>query len=507
MNYWEPIIAGFHPDPSICRVGDAFYLVNSSFEYFPGVPIFRSHDLLHWQQIGHCLTRTSQLDLRSSPASGGIYAPTLRYHDGMFYLITTHVDQGKHFIVTATDPAGEWSDPIWIEQGGFDPSLCFLDDGTVLLTWTEIRDGGNPTLIRQSQIDVSTGALLDEPQTIWHGMGGTYPEGPHLYSIDGRYYLLIAEGGTSYGHMCNVARSDSPWGPFEPCPHNPILTHRSLSHPIQATGHGDLVQAQDESWWMVFLGIRPAGGYPPYHVMGRETFLTPVSWQDGWPVVGHGGQVLPQMAVPSFAEAEPTAPVTRDDFQQTQLALAWNLIRTPHKQEYDLTARPGWLRLACVGMTLDDAEPSFVGRRQEHHSFQVQTLMDFSTQSDGDEAGLTAFMNDKHHAEIALVQEQGERQLIVRNRIGSLSAVMASHPAPSGPIELHITATPTHYTFSWSLPGGQHEVLAQSEARYLAPEVAGGFTGVYLGLYATGNHQTSDAYADFDWFTYQAEHS
>ncbi len=505
MNYFEPIVAGFHPDPSICRVGQDYYLVNSSFEYFPGVPLFHSRDLLHWRQIGHCLTRTSQLDLRGARTSGGIWAPAIRYHQGTFYMITTQVDAGKHLIVTATDPAGEWSDPVWIDRGGFDPSLFFDDDGTVLLTWTEIRDGGNPTVVRQSRIDVRTGELLGEIQDIWHGMGGTYPEGPHLYAIDGHYYLLIAEGGTSYGHMCNIARGDSPWGPFEPCPHNPILTHRSLTNPIQATGHGDLVQAHDGSWWIVFLGIRPIGEFPHYHVLGRETFLAPVRWENGWPVVGHDGHVEPEMAVPAFAETSSNLPAIRDDFDQANLDLAWNFLRTPHEGEYSLATRPGWLRLSCSPATLDDQEPAFVGRRQEHFTCQARTILDFTPQVEGDEAGMTAFMNERHHYEIALVREQGERRLIVRRRIGSLQSVVAQCPAPDGPIALQIDATPETYTFSWSSPGGESEALAQGEVRYLSTEVAGGFTGVYFGLYATGNHHASDSFADFDWFEYTPE--
>jgi len=503
MNYFDPIIVGFHPDPSICRVGQEYYLVNSSFEYFPGVPIFHSRDLLHWRQIGHCLTRTSQLDLRGAGTSGGIYAPTIRHHQGTFYMITTHVDVGKHFIVTATDPAAEWSDPVWIDQGDMDPSLFFLDDGTVLLTWTEGQDGGNPTIIRQCRVDVQTGKLIGEIQNIWRGMGGTYPEGPHLYAIDGRYYLLIAEGGTHTGHMCNIARSDSPWGPFEPCPYNPILTHRSLNNPIQATGHGDLVQAHDGSWWMVFLGIRPVSWFPQCHLLGRETFLAPVRWEDGWPVVGHAGHIEPEMAVPAFSEAAPSAPATRDEFDQSKLDLEWNFIRTPHEDNYSLTTRHGWLRLECVPATLDDQEPMFVGRRQAHLTCRARVLIDFTPQADGVEAGFTAFMNDKHHYEIALVHEQGERRLLVRRRIGSLQAVVAQRPAPDGPIELLIEATPEAYTFSWSPVDGVSEELSQGEARYLSTEVAGGFTGVYFGLYATGNRQSGGSYADFDWFDYE----
>ena len=283
--YRNPVIPGFHPDPSVVRVGDDFYLVTSSFEFFPGVPIFTSRDLVHWRQLGHVLTRESQLPLQKARPSGGIYAPTLRYHDGTFYMITTNVDGGGNFLVTAKDPAGPWSEPVWLPDfGGIDPSLFFDDDGTVYLTGQGSGSPGQPRGIYQTTLDVKTGKLLGPLRLVWDRTGTRYPEGPHLYKIRGRYYLMIAEGGTEYGHMVTIARSDSPWGPFEACPRNPILTHRQTENdmPVQGTGHADLVEAADGSWWMVFLAFRPVSGY--WHHLGRETFLAPVTWDaDGWP--------------------------------------------------------------------------------------------------------------------------------------------------------------------------------------------------------------------------------
>jgi xylan 1,4-beta-xylosidase len=277
-TYSNPILPGFYPDPSVCRVGEDYYLVTSSFEYFPGVPIFHSRDLIHWRQIGHCLTRPDQLRLAGVPSSGGIFAPTLRYHDGLFYMVTTNVSYGGNFYVFTDDPGGAWSEPVFVQQGGIDPSLCF-DRGHVYFTST-----GESSLmgIYQSEIDIKSGKKLTETRFLWSGTGGRYPEGPHLYHIGDYYYLMIAEGGTEYGHMETLARSQSPWGPFEPCPHNPLLTHRNESQsPIQGTGHADLVEAHDGSWWLVFLGFRPQRWQ--YHHLGRETFLAPVTWSAaGW---------------------------------------------------------------------------------------------------------------------------------------------------------------------------------------------------------------------------------
>jgi len=299
MQFNNPVIPGFHPDPSLCRVGEDYYLITSSFEYFPGVPIFHSRDLVHWRQIGRCLTRASQLPLTHAHRSEGIWAPTLRYHDGVFYMVAANNWEPGHFLVTATEPAGPWSEPLWIKTDpggepsdtpwigseGWDPSLFFDDDGSVYFTWYV-----HPAGIKQSLIDLATGELLTPPRIIWAGSGDKSPEGPHLYKINSLYYLLAAEGGTEYGHMVTIARSPSPWGPFESCPCNPILSHRSLDSPIQGAGHGDLVQDHRGKWWLAFLAFRPHG-YPPVHHLDRETFLAPVRWDDqGWPLVGANGQ-------------------------------------------------------------------------------------------------------------------------------------------------------------------------------------------------------------------------
>ena len=323
QQYSNPVIAGFYPDPSVCRVSDDFYLATSSFEYFPGVSIFHSRDLVHWRQVGHALTRNSQVKIVGS--SAGIYAPTLRHHSGRFYMTTTSIGGGGNFYVWTDDPAGEWSEPNWVDQGGIDPSLLF-DNGAVYFT----SEGGDG--IQQCEIDIETGRRLSESRVIWPGTGGRNPEAPHLYKIYGLYYLMIAEGGTEYGHMETIARSDSPWGPFEPCPHNPILTHRNRSgHPIQATGHADLVQVQDGSWWAVFLGTRPAPNvYPPWHNRGRETFLAPVAWtEEGWPTIGNAGTVELIMDAPAIPSQPWSPEPERDDFSGNRLALAWNFRGNP----------------------------------------------------------------------------------------------------------------------------------------------------------------------------------
>jgi xylan 1,4-beta-xylosidase len=508
-SYRNPVVPGFHPDPSIVRVGQTFYLVNSSFEFFPGVPIHRSRDLVHWQPVGHVLTRDRQLPLEGIGPSRGIFAPTIRYHDGTYYMITTLVDGGGNFFVTANDPEGEWSDPVWIRgQGGIDPSLFFDDDGAVYLTTT----GGSPdepgeSGIYVSRIDPSTGKLLTEPSLAWKGTGGRYPEGPHLYKVGGRYYLMISEGGTEYGHMVTIARSDRPSGPFEACSRNPILTHRDtqLDQPIQGTGHPDLVQDAEGSWWMVLLAFRPQGGY--FHHLGRETFLVPVRWgEDGWPVVNEGRTVDLEMAVTGLPE-RPVPPVPLRDAFDAALGPAWNHLRNPVRTSYSITERAGWLTLHGSPLTLATAtsSPTFVGRRQQHLRARIAALLDFAPRRDGDEAGMVLYRHPFHRYELGVRRAAGSREVFVRQTVGEhLSAITARAPLPGdAPVELQIDADPLEYTLSYAPRDGQMRELDRALARFLSSEAAGGFIGAYVGLYATGNGEPATAPAAFDWFDYE----
>ncbi|HEY8532874.1 MAG TPA: glycoside hydrolase family 43 protein [Micromonospora sp.] len=494
-TFRNPIVSGCHPDPSICRVGEDYYLVCSSFEYFPGVPIFHSRDLVHWRQIGNVLDRPSQLELPESlPSSGGIYAPTIRYHDGRFWLITTNEPYGGTFIVTAEDPAGPWSDPIPVPGvPGIDPDLAWDDEGNCWCTFAGIR---------QVRIDPTTGTALEEPRHIWSGTGGQYPEAPHLYHVDGWWYLLIAEGGTDRGHAVTVARARTPQGPFESCPHNPILTHRGTGSPIQNTGHGDLVQAHDGSWWMVFLGVRPRGGTPGWHVLGRETFLAPVHWIDGWPVVGEVSLEMPAPAVP--AAPWPTPPV-RDDFTDRELAPHWISLRSRDPHRVTLAERPSWLTLRPGAPSLDKTGVTFVGRRQAHLNVRIRTRLEVV---DG-VGGLAVRMDENHY--YAVEVDGGVTR--VRARIGPLAQHLGSQPVPPGPVvlrvETHATApSPDHprqepdvVRLGVEDDEGRFTVLAELDGRYLATEVAGGFTGRVIGVYVGAGT------VHVDWFDYHGDDS
>lgn len=504
-GYKNPVIPGFNPDPSVCRVGDDYYLVTSSFEYFPGLPIYHSKDLINWEQIGHCLTRDSQLPLHQVNASGGLFAPSIRYHDGLFYVICTNVSAGGNFYCTATDPAGPWSEPIWVAIDSIDPDIFWDEDGTTYFV-TQGNEG-----IRVTPIDIKTGKVLGPERLVWGGIGGRFPEAPHIYKKDGFYYLMIGEGGTEYMHSATIARSKNIYGPYDSCPMNPILTHANRigqGNPIQGVGHADLVQAQDGSWWMVFLGFRVTQVHTYYHILGRETYLAPVDWPtNGWPQVNGNGTIDINMEVPTLPlkpfEKEPA----RVDFDKDKLGFEWQYLRNPIRENYSLTERDGHLRITASPFTLDETEAvSFVGRRQTEHDFTATASLDFQSSAENEEAGMTLIQNNTHHYDL-LLKKAGEQNLIqLRLRLGSISFVIAEQPVNDNKILFRIKGNPHQYTFYFADPNTQqYTELGKLDTRYLATEVAGGFTGVMIGLYASSNGKSSQAKAFYDWFEYLTE--
>ncbi len=504
MLYKNPIIPGFHPDPSVCRVGEDYFLVTSSFEYFPGIPLFHSKDLIHWEQIGHCLTRNSQITLaKAFPNSMGIFAPTIRFHQGRFYVITTNVstqaERGGNFVIWTDDPYGEWSDPIWIDLPGIDPSLFFDDDGRVYYTGTNRN-------IFLCEIDIDTGKLLSERKDIWEGTGGADPEGPHVYKIDEYYYLFISEGGTAQGHMLTVARSKNIEGPYNPCSRNPVLTNRSLPLPIKAVGHADLVQAHNGSWWAVCLGIRPVP-YPDRHHLGRETFLVPVKWdEDKWPLFGNNGSIDLIMEADCLPQVIYADKNTRDDFNDNKLDFCWNFIFNPDSSLWSLIDRKGCLTLKGNEISLNDKETSaWIGRRQEHMACTVRTHLDFEPIKDGEEAGLSIFLNCDHHYEIALTRINYQKRIIFRRRIGSLWKVETSIEYNNSHVIFEMKATPDTYSFYYTDEGDKPVLAGEGEVHYLSTEVGGRFTGNYIVLYTTGNGHKCSNPAYFDWFDYYVD--
>jgi xylan 1,4-beta-xylosidase len=466
-----PILPGFHPDPSICRAGEEYYLITSSFEYFPGVPIFSSTNLTEWKQLGNVLDRPTQLTVRSgfAGASGGIYAPTIRHH-GRFWMITTNIGEimKGHLIVSAEDPAGPWSEPVYTAGAwGMDPDLAWDDEGTCYLTWANPMTG-----LQQAVVDPQTGRLLSEPIKLWAGSGLTDPEGPHLHHRNGWWYLIVAEGGTDRGHAVTVARSRAASGPFEGNPANPILSHRSTSNPVQSTGHADMVELADGSWALVHLGVRLRGSFPRFHVNGRETFLAGVDWVDDWPVVVEDRYQVP-------------APETSfvDDFSAESLHPRW--ISPGVDPRSFVRSDPVGLRLDGGRLPAGREAEKLLAVRARDAEWQVRA--DTAT---GDLA-LTVRMDDAHWAAVERIGDVVRARLVV----GPLDQVLAEQALTGGTsLCIRAAANTERYSFRSGpdrlelgyLDEGEFHELARLDGRYLSTEVAGGFTGRVVGVEALG---------------------
>ena len=435
-QFTNPILAGYYPDPSVVRVGEDYYLVNSSFAHTPGIPIWHSRDLVSWTQIGHVLTRPSQLPFAGLGISRGIFAPTIRYHDGTYYVITTWVDSGGNAIVTATDPAGPWSEPVWLPFDGIDPDLFVDDDGRAYVVNNDSPIGeplysGHRALWLQ-EIDLETLEMVGPRELIVNGgvdlaQEPSWIEGPHIYKKDGWYYLVCAEGGTSVNHSVVVFRTRDIWGPWEPWDQNPILTQRHLdddarAFPITSVGHADFVQTPAGDWWSVFLGTRPYRGNE--YNTGRETFLLPVDWPEGgWPTILDPDADIEVPAVvdrPALPAGEAPIPTSgnftlADDFEGAALAPYWTFLRTVATDWYRLG--DGALTLAAQPVALSEmGQPSFVGRRQQHLRMSAETTVTFDPQSAAERAGLAAFQNDEAYLLVSVGRHDGQRVVEVERR-------------------------------------------------------------------------------------------
>jgi xylan 1,4-beta-xylosidase len=495
-DYRNPVIPGFHPDPSIVRVGKDYYLVNSSFGWFPGLPIYQSRDLVNWRQIGNAIDRSGVFDLEHVGINRGIFAPTIRWHKGLFYIINTCIDCGFNFVITARDPKGPWSKPTWLKEiDGIDPDIFFDDDGRVWITnngppkdtpayeghralWIQEYDLARGHLIGPRKVIVDKG-VDPAAKPIW-------TEGPHIIKKNGWYYLTAAEGGTSSDHSQTVFRSRAISGPYVAGPDNPILTQRDLdpnrSFPITATGHADFVQLSNGSWWSVFLGNRPYEGWLTN--LGRETFMLPVGWSGEWPVILPKGQAVPQVLRRPALKAK-GSDITwsrwRDEFDSKMLGPEWLMRRGPTRQWLDLNSAKGGLKLG------GDGKPSFVGRRQQHAYATVETELRIADLGTGNRTGLAAIADEQHHY---FFGREG-RRLIVAVRDGKrdpeADRILAETPINAdGNLRLRITAKGSAYDFTYAIGAGDWQtLLTNADGRVLATEHDGLlFTGTIIGLYA-----------------------
>ena len=586
MKYVNPVVRGFYPDPSVCCANGKYYMVNSTFQYFPGVSLLESEDLVHWKQIGNVLTRKSQVYLEKINSSGGVFAPTIRYNDGHFYMVTTNDTTRENFYVTTDDIHGEWSDPVKVDQGGIDPSLLFIDGRAYFVSNGEDDDGiGGVT---QCEIDIKTGKKLSASRNIWKGNGGRFLESPHVYKIGDWFYLMAAEGGTEYGHMITISRSKDIFGPYENCPHNPILTNRNKAlFIIQGVGHGDLIEGPDGNYYIVCLGFRQMGIWMAYHQLGREVFLVPVRFdENGWPVVGNDGTMDESYEVPIKGEgnernvAEEISRSGLDIFSNPE----WLYMRHPHMENYkkasqvcekagekagekvgekvDKKENNGKTSDECIELvgtseTLDDvASPTFVGLRQREFNGALTVNMSLNVseasgkmgsannaaavakellkevlKEEGEKkvladklhsvsfAGVTAFMTENEHYEVGIEVRNDGLYAVKRISLGEakVNAVEIKLPAEiktesktdseteitkesKADSETEITRESKTEskvdTFKLELGfnnssylfkvyyGGKEYDLGSASAKYLTSEVAGGFTGTLLGIFA-----------------------
>lgn len=503
-EYRNPILAGFYPDPSITRAGDDYYLINSSFSYSPGVPIFHSKDLINWKSLGHVLTTPSQLPLKNQQTSRGIYAPTIRYHQGTFYMITTLVDVRGNFLVTAKNPAGPWSDPILLpEIGGIDPDIFFDDDGKAYIAH---NDGpiGDPLYnghraIWLWEFDLKTNKVIKNSGRVIVN-GGTdisqkpiWIEGPHIYKINGWYYLLCAEGGTGMDHSAVIFRSKSLQEPFVPYEKNPILTQRDLnkdrSNPITTAGHADFVQTKEGEWWAVFLATRAYD--KKFYNTGRETFLLPVTWKDGWPVILEQGKEIPYHHQSPAIKAITPAPdqltgnfIWQDNFSNEKLRFEWVSLRSADSPFYQLTK--SGIKLQALNIKLDSLEqPAFLGRRQQHTRFDAQA--DFALPEPKTSAGIVALQSETAHYYFGVRQVAKGTELFIEKANKKAPAIIYRKVIKHlpHPISLRIEGNAGKISFSYKNKQGRYNpVLKNADAKMLSTEVAGGFVGTLLGIHA-----------------------
>lgn len=510
-SFYNPILPGWYSDPSICTNGEGdYFLVTSTFTYFPGVPIFHSKDLVNWKQVGHVLTRPSQLvNMEGQHVSGGIFAPAISYnpHNRTYYMVTTNVGAGNFFVKTQ-NPFGEWSDPIFLpEVGGIDPSFFFDEDGKAYIVNNDDAPDNKPEYsghrtIRIQEFDVATDKTVGPRKILVNK--GVHPEekpiwieGPHIYKINGKYFLMDAEGGTSDWHSEVVFRADSPMGPFVPWDKNPILTQRHLPadrpDPITCAGHADLVQAKEGDWWAVFLACRPIDN--KFENLGRETFIMPVRWSDdGFPYITQGDELVSMMgrregvkrdSVVTFGNFE-----VNDSFDKTTLGMEWLTLRAPATDLYSLTQVPGYLMLRCAEVsTAEKRVPAFVGRRMQHHKFECTTRMLFNPSDSKEAAGMLLFKDEGHQYFFCMSQSENGRSLSLKqiDRIEETTLQSCPIDADSQEIYLKVVSKGTSYDFYYSLTDGKEWTLlcGDVDAGYLSTAVAGGFTGSLVGMYAT----------------------
>lgn len=518
-QYLNPILPGCYPDPSICRAGKDYYLVNSTFGYYPGVPIWHSTDLVHWEQLGYVLNRPSQLMLKSGRMSWGVYAPDIKYnpHNRTFYMITTGTGYGSTTYVKTDDPKKcNWSAPVALPSvGGIDPSFFFDEDGKAYIlnndapAYEPLYSGHRAIWIRE--FDWKNDRVVGEAKVVIDGgldisKKPSWIEGPHLYKVKGKYYLMAAEGGTGPNHREVVLSSDSPMGPFKPCTINPILTQMGLpsdrSNPITCAGHADLVETENGEWFAVFLAVRPIQN--GHENTGRETFLLPVKWNDEQPVILEKGTAVPYVVDMTPEMRRLSEANTIKGYEPYAPALLWTseglskdatFIRTP-VEDFFMIEKNGQLRLKPKNVGIDQfGNPSFIGRRVNSKKFYIQTTLAYTPKSGQDFAGVVCFQNDYCYIQFGKTMNGNGEEVLQLKSFSSKEKkelkdeyeYLLSDKEKKRKVYLKVEAlTPEEYTFSYAFAAPDSwTVLGKVKSSLLSTATAGGFTGTTIGIYAT----------------------
>jgi alpha-N-arabinofuranosidase len=523
----NPILAGFYPDPSICRAGNDYYLVNSTFAYYPGLPIFHSTDLANWEQIGFAMDRPEQLNLDGTHVSDGLFAPTIRFYKGTFYITCTNTSHGGNFIITAKNPKGPWSNPVFLPNvKDIDPSLFFDDNGKAYIVYNSYAPDNKPQYdghrtIRMYEVDLATGQTKGEEITLVNGGSDisqkpVWIEGPHIFKYNKTYYLMCAEGGTGYNHSEVIFRSKKAEGPYEPYAGNPILTQRQLSanrkNPVTSTGHADLVTTPDGSWYAVFLGCRPYTD--DQYNTGRETFMAPVQWKEDWPIILSGNETVPDKVSIPGATAKNPLPFSsdyqfRDNFKTTTLNNRYQFLRTVREPWYQINSLTGKLIIQLKPATIaEKVNPAFIGYRQSHQRGYASTALNFTPASSQEKAGLLVFQNENHY--LFLCQSVDNNQPVLQlykgpGKDGGEPLLLSTLKIQTGgqqPLQLKIQTNGHAYSFYYAEKGSTSWRTFKEgiDASFLSTQNAGGFVGCMYAMYATSSGAPTTNSAVFNYF-------
>jgi xylan 1,4-beta-xylosidase len=526
LTITNPVLAGFYPDPSVTRVNDDYYLVNSTFSYFPGIPIFHSKDLKNWKQIGNVIDRPSQMNFIGDGVSRGLFAPSIIHHKGTYYVTCTLIDRKGNFVVTAKNPAGPWSDPTWLpEVKGIDPSLFFDSDGKSYIVYNsdppnnKALYSGHRTL-RAYDFDYQNLKVVGEEKLLVNGgvdisKKPEWIEGPHIFKRKNWYYLCAAEGGTSVNHSQVILRSENPLGPYVPYENNPILTQRHLDpnrkNPVTSAGHAELVTGPDGKTYALFLAVRPYEG--DYYNTGRETFIAPVEWKNDWPIINPNDQEIQYSYQFDFKESKRanTTPQSgnfayRKTFDKT-LDPSLLFLRTLDTSWFNLSERNGLSMELKPETCMDKGQPAFIGKRQQHLFGSASTQMAFTTSKENEQAGMLVFQNEDHFYYLCKSVANGKPviQLLASNPKTKTTTLVKQETIANTPkVYLKIEAKGKHYDFFYALKTDQWQLLqADVDAKLLSTKVAGGFVGTLYALYATSNGEETKNTAQFKWLDYK----